>query len=105
MPWDTIVQGCLVDGNVATLSCIPAIFVNIISALFIFVGLVCLIIIIFSGYKYINSGGDPKRLESARNTLSHAILGLLLVLFSFFIINIISYITQVPCIRTFGLGC
>lgn len=95
---------CVVNG-VATLGCISAVFVNIISALFIFVGIICLALIIGSGYKYINAGGDPKKLESARSTLVHAIAGLLLVLFAFFIRNLIADITGVPCVRTFGLGC
>lgn len=103
--WNEIVSGCVTPDGVATLSCIPAIFLNIVNALFVFVGIVCLVLIIFSGYKYINSGGDPKKLEAARNTITHAILGLLLVLFSFFIRNIISDITGVPCVKTFGLGC
>ena len=107
--WDRILidaggKACIENG-VATISCIPAVMASLISALFIFVGLVCLVLIIASGYKFINSAGDPKRLSSARDTLIHAILGLLVVLFSFFIINLISVITSVPCIKSFGLGC
>lgn len=101
MPWDK----CIVNGTVATLSCIPVIFSNIINALFIFVGITSLVIIIISGYKFMNSAGDPKKLESARETLTYAIVGLLLVLFSLFIRNLISQITGVPCVKTFGLGC
>ena len=103
--WDKLVTDCLVDGKIATISCIPAVMANIISALFIFVGVVCLVLLIASGYRFINSAGDPKRLASARDTLIHAILGLLIVIFSFFIINLISIITSVPCIKSFGLGC
>lgn len=52
-----------------------------------------------------NSAGDPKKLEAARNNLTYGILGLLLVLFSFLIINVISIVTRVPCITKFGFGC
>ena len=103
--WNDIISNCVTSDGVATLSCIPAVLVNIVTALFTFVGIVCLALIIGSGYKYINAGGDPKKLESARNTLAHAILGLLLVLFAIFIRNLIADITNVPCVRTFGLGC
>src|SRR3989338_986066 len=113
--WNDLVQGCVQPvldpktgvqiGQVATLSCIPAIIANLVTALFVFAGLICLVLIIASGYKFINSAGDPKRLGSARDTLIHAILGLLIVIFSFFIINLISIITSVPCIKSFGLGC
>lgn len=96
---------CVVSGDIATLDCIPVVMSNIVTALFIFVGIFCLVLIIGSGYKYINSGGDPKKLDSARNTLIHAIAGLLLVMFALFITNLIADITGVDCIRRFGLGC
>ncbi len=104
--WGTIID-CLQGGDkqVATLSCVPAIFSNVITALLMFVGTFALVIIIFSGYKFMNSGGDPKQLEGARNTLIYGVLGLLVVLFSFFIINIISSVTGVECIKSFGFNC
>ena len=106
--WDEIVKGCL-QGNkgneVATLSCIPAIFSNIVTALLMFVGTFALFLFIFAGFKFMNAGGDPKKLEGARHTLVYGILGLLLVLFSFLIINIISIVTGVECIKSFGFGC
>lgn len=106
--WDEIIKGCLQGdkGNeVATLSCIPAVFSNVLTSLLMFVGTFALFLFIFSGYKYMNSGGDPKKLEGARHTLVYGILGLLLVLFSFLIINVISIVTRVPCITKFGFGC
>ncbi len=107
--WDQILidfggKAC-VENGVATLNCIPAVFLNIINALLIFVGITSLVFIIFSGYKYIHSGGDPKNLESARNTLIYALVGLIVVLFAFFIRNLIFEVTQVPCVKTFGFGC
>ena len=106
--WDEIVNGCLVGnkGNeAATLSCIPAIFSNLVTALLMFVGTFALFLFIFAGFKFMNAGGDPKKLEGARHTLVYGILGLLLVLFSFLIINVISIVTRVECIKSFGFGC
>lgn len=93
--------------DVATLSCIPIVFLNLLNALLVFVGFFALFLFIFSGYKYMNSGGDAKKLEGARNTLIYGILGLLVVLFSFFIINLISIVTGVKCIEfgQFGFEC
>lgn len=107
--WSNLKANCVFlttsGEQVATLDCIPAVMVNIIDALIIFVGVVCLAIIIGSGYKYMNAGGDPKKLDSARNTLVHAIAGLLVVLFSFLIRDLIADVTGVPCVKTFGFGC
>lgn len=104
--WDQIIAGCLQGGDkVATLSCIPAIFSNIVTALLMFVGTFALFLFIFAAFKFMNAGGDPKKLEGARHTLVYGILGLLLVLFSFLIINIASIVTGTECIKSFGFGC
>ena len=97
MPWDK----CLEKG-VATLNCIPIVFSNILNWALAFAGVAALFLIILSGIKFITSGGDPKQVEGARKTLTYAIIGLLIILFSFFIINIISYVTGVNCIKLFG---
>lgn len=108
--WNDIVEGCLQGdkGNeVATLNCIPAIFSNVLTALLMFVGTFALFLFIFAGFKYMNTAGDPKKLEEAKNTLVYGILGLLIVLFSFLIINVVSIVTRVECIGfgNFGFGC
>lgn len=102
--WNTIVKDC-VQGDTATIGCIPAIFSNLINALLMFVGLFALAIFIMGGFKLIHSGGDPKKLEGARHSFVFGIVGLLIVLLSFAIINIISYVTGVGCITKFGFGC
>jgi len=94
---------CLQNG-VATLSCIPIIFQNIINAALIFAGVAALFFILFAGIKYIRSGGEEEKIKSARETLTYAIIGLVIIILSFLIINIISTITGVSCIKQFGFG-
>ena len=97
-PWD----GCLQDGDVATLKCVPILFQNVITAALMFAGVVALFFIILSGLKMVTSGGDPKAVEGAKKTLTFAIIGLVIILLSFFIINFVSYFTGVSCINQFG---
>src|SRR3989339_1610045 len=98
------IEGCLIGtDNIATLDCIPQLFGNIIYWLLIFSGIVALFIIIFSGIRFIASSGDPKQLEGAKKTFGFALAGLLLIIFSFFIIRVISQVTNVEYIRSFGL--
>lgn len=96
--WDK----CLSTDKIPTLRCVPVVFHNIISAALVFSGVVALFFLIFSGIKFITSGGDPKQAEAAKKTLTYAIIGLVLVLSSFFIINFIGFLTQTPCINQFG---
>lgn len=91
--------------DVATIGCIPFIFLNVVGALLMFVGLTALAMFILGGVKFMNSAGDPKKTEGAKNNFKYGLLGLLIVLFSFVAINIISRVTGVECITKFGFGC
>jgi len=61
---------------------------NGITILFIVAVVAALFFLIFGGIKWISSGGDKTRLESARNTIIASIIGLILVFSSYFILNI-----------------
>lgn len=95
---------CVSPEGVATLNCIPIIFGNIVNWALILSGATALFLIIYSGIRYIRSGGDQEKLKGARETLTYAIIGLVIVFLSFAIINLISFVTNVPCIKTFGFG-
>lgn len=96
---------CLPDKtSPPTLTCLPELFQALITLLLFLVGAVALILIMVSGVKFLFSGGDAKQVEGARNTMTYAIIGLVIVLFSFFIINIIAQVTGVGCIKFFGFG-
>jgi type IV secretory pathway VirB2 component (pilin) len=117
MDWNRIIPKCVQDvpikfddqgkpietaKDVATLDCIPAVVQNVIYAAFLFAGIVAVILIIYSGIKFIFSGGDPKQVEGARKTLTYAIIGFVVILFSVFILNLISTVTGVECIKFLG---
>lgn len=104
MDWNDLVPGCVTPEGVATLKCIPAVFQNLVTAALLFAGVIAVIFIILAGMKYMSSGGDPKQIEGARHTLYYAIAGLLLILLSFLIINVIGEITGVTCINVFGFN-
>lgn len=99
MNWDV----CSSNG-VPTLQCFPLLFATIVYYAFLFAGVVAVVLIIWAGIKYIRSGGDQKQVQGARQTLTYAIIGLVLVLSSLLIVRFISYVTDVPCINTFGFN-
>lgn len=88
--------------DIVTLQCIPPLLGSLIGLALAFATTVAVIIIIISGIKFMTSGGDPKQAEGAQKTLTLAIVGLVLIILSFLILNVISYITNVDCIKTFG---
>lgn len=85
---------CVKDG-VATISCLNVVAVNIVNALLMFAGVATLAIFVIAGFRYMNSAGDPKKLESARGALIYGMIGLFVILFSFLIINVIHLVTGV----------
>jgi hypothetical protein len=88
---------CVVNGA-ATLNCIFPLITNVVYWLIGFAGIVALAMIIFAGFKFLTSGGEAKSVDSAKKTLTFAIVGLLLIFFSFFILNIIATVTGVGCL-------
>jgi len=50
-------------------------------------------LIVWSGIRLILSGGDAKQVQSARQTMTYAIVGLIVVLSSFTIVLFIGYLT------------
>jgi hypothetical protein len=67
-------------------------------------GVVSLFLIIWAGIRYIRSGGDQEKVKGARETLTYAIIGFIIILLSFAIINLIGFVTGATCIGQFGFG-
>ena len=54
-------------------------------------GSLSVILIIISGIKFVTSGGDPKKLESARQTLTYTIIGLSVTILVFVIQRVVQW--------------
>lgn len=61
----------------------------VITVAFILAVLIALGFLIWGGIKWITSGGDKAGVEGARNTIIAAIIGLIIVFLSFFILNLV----------------
>ncbi len=88
--------------GVASLDCIPVIFSQLVYWAFSFAGIVAVFFIIWGGIKLLNSGGDKTQVAEAKKTLTFAIIGLIIILLSAFMVKIIAYISGAQCITTFG---
>lgn len=87
-------------GNIQTPGGVPNIGISPIiqtgvTLLFVFAILLTLFFLIYGGIRWIVSGGNKEKLQQARQTLTYAIIGLIVVLLSFFIINVIGGIFAV----------
>lgn len=77
----------------ATLQDIVPILRNIISFLAPAAGIAFFIMLLVGGYQFLTSGGDPKAAGGARNTLTFAVIGIILVVASWLILKLVAQIT------------
>ena len=77
----------------AELSQLEDVFESVVTSLLALGGIVLFLMLLSGGFKYLTSGGDPKAVEGAKNTLTYAIGGLVLLAFSYLILVIIGTFT------------
>jgi len=78
--------GCTSTDGTASIKTLASKIINIFSIL---VGIIAVVMVIFGGFKYITSGGDSGNVTGAKNTLIYAIIGLLVVALSQFIVHFV----------------
>lgn len=75
---------CLLDFN-----SFPGIIGTLIRLILIVAIVISLFFLIYGGIRWVLSGGDKTAVEAARNHIVAAIVGLVIVLLAFFILNLI----------------
>lgn len=68
------------DGGVVT---------TVVNAMLFIVGFLSVIMLIFGGLRYIISGGNAAAVTTAKNTILYAIVGLVISIFAYAIINFV----------------
>lgn len=79
----------------ATLQCLEPIFANIVQALVALLGIALFIMFVIGGYGFLLSGGDQKKLEKAKGTLTAAIAGVIIIVVAYLILKTIQLFTGV----------
>ncbi len=85
---------CIVQGA-ATFKCLEPLFANLVQALTALVGVAIFIMFVVGGFSFIFSGGDQKKLEKARGTLTNAIIGVVVIVCAYLILLTIKALTGV----------
>ena len=82
-----------------TLDCIFPLLASLIFWALTLAGTIGVIFIILGGIRYILSGGDPKKVDQARKIILFAVVGLVIIFLSFFILSFIGKTTGVACLK------
>lgn len=82
--------GMIVTDNISATEAFETFASNIVGVLTIIGALYFTIQIIFAGYAFISSQGDPKMMESARTRITEGILGLFIVVIALGLASLIA---------------
>ncbi len=94
-------NNCAIDGA-ATIQCLVPLFEGIVRAVIGLGAVALFIMLLVGGYNFLFSGGDPKKLETARGTITQAIIGLAIMSIAYLIILTIQQFTGVN-VTTFSI--
>jgi hypothetical protein len=89
--------------KIPTIKGFECVFSNILQVITTFAGLVFFAMFIVGGFKYLTSGGDPKKAAAASSTLTMSIIGLVGVIVSWLILLFIKNLTGVD-VTQFKIG-
>ena len=99
--WDTCLKGP--EGDVATLQCFECIVENLLRHAVRLGGVVAFVFLVIGGFKWLTAGGDAKKVESAKQTLTYAVAGVVLLVLIWFIMLFIENFTGVD-VTNFSIG-
>jgi len=77
------------DGMPAELIGATGVFTRIANTVLFAVGIISVIMLIVGGLRYVVSGGDSKKVTDAKNTIMYAIIGLIIAILSYAIVNFV----------------
>jgi hypothetical protein len=90
--------------DVATIGSLASLFSNIIQAITALAGVILFIMLVMGGFTFLFSGGDQKKLEKAKGTITNAILGLAILVGSYLILLVLEQVTGIKGLTKFQIN-
>lgn len=94
MAWSGCFESIPNAEEVATIRCIVPLFTNLVQGVLALSGVALFVMLVVGGFNFLLSGGDPKKLEAARGTLTSAIIGIVVIVVAFLIIKTVQVFTN-----------
>lgn len=90
---------CLDPNRPAGIKCLESVFGNLVSVLVSLAGLALFVMLVIGGYKYLMSAGDPEKTQSARNTMFYAIVGIVVMVSAYIVLQAIKWFTGIDVLN------
>jgi|SRR3989344_7916718 len=67
---------------------------DILKLALLVIGMITVLFVVIGGYKYLTAGGDEEKVKSAKGMITHAILGMVIVIFAYALVIIVANIVR-----------
>ena len=91
------------DLDVATIQGIQCLLGNVFTVIITVIGLAAFVMFIVAAFRYMTSSGNTKGTEGARNTMTFAVVGIVVALSGFIVLNLLASFTGVEDITTISI--
>ena len=88
--------------QVATIQGLQCLIGNLLMIAVAGIGLAGFVMMLVGAFTYLRSGGNSKGIEESKSTITYAIIGLVVSLSAYFVLNIISQFTGIKSILNFS---
>lgn len=87
--------------DVATIQGLECLIANIFSVVISLIGLTAFLMFIVGSVRWLISGGSPDKTKKARDTLLYAVIGIVVALSAFIVLNLVAGFTGIETIKHF----
>ena len=77
-------------GRLTRATSVQDLIVEVIRLMLLLAGAIAVVFVIIGGYQYVTSGGSEEQAEKGKKTLINAIIGIVIIILSYTIINVIA---------------
>lgn len=91
------------EGDVATIQGLECLIANVFTVIISLIGLAAFVMLLVGAMRWLLSGGNSSNLDKAKNTMTYALIGIVVSLSAFIVLNLIAGFTGVQDIRKFEI--
>jgi hypothetical protein len=86
---ECVKAGVTASGGKSSKTDVPGLIQTVVNVLLFLLGAIAVIMIVIGGIKYTTSNGDSSAVTSAKNTILYAVVGLIVALMAYAIVNFV----------------
>lgn len=96
-------SGVCIDSGVATIQGLECLIANVFTVFLSLIGLAAFAMFIVASMTWMLSGTSPDKINTAKSTMTNAVIGIVIALSAFIVINLLATFTGVDVITRFSI--